>query len=98
MVKTSGCILTMEQHSIEQVNGVLVTTLLGIFFGVDNSSSFHADNRKNKILVLGEGPTNDINGSFGAAEQKFNINFSKAKKTFSMSLHYNHDNSYLFVN
>ena len=67
----------MKQHSIEQVHGVLVMTLLGIFFGVDNSSSSHADNRKNKILLLGEGPANDINGSFGAAEQKFSINFSQ---------------------
>ena len=66
----------MKQHSIEQVHGVLVMTLLGIFFGVDNSSSSHADNRKNKILLLGEGPANDIN-SFGAAEQKFSINFSQ---------------------
>ena len=77
MVKTSVCILTIKQHSIEQVHGVLVTTLLGIVFGVDNSSSSRADNRKNKILLLGEGPANDINGSFGAAEQKFSINFSQ---------------------
>ena len=33
-------------------------------FGVDNSSSSLADNRKNNILVLGEGPTYGINGSF----------------------------------
>ena len=28
-----------------------------IIIGVDNSSSSHADNRKNNFLVLGEGPT-----------------------------------------
>ena len=28
-----------------------------IIFGADNSSSFHADNRQNNFLVLGEGPT-----------------------------------------
>ena len=33
-----------------------------IIFGVDNISSFHADNRKNNFLVLGEGPTFGING------------------------------------
>ena len=27
-----------------------------VIFGVNNSSSSHADNRKNNILVLGEGP------------------------------------------
>ena len=43
-----------------------------------------------------EGPTNDINGGFSAAEQEFSINFTKVK--FSLSLHYNGDNSYLFIN
>ena len=36
-------------------------------FGVDNSSLSHADNRKNKFLVLVEGVTDDINDSIGAA-------------------------------
>lgn len=43
-----------------------------------------------------EGPTNDINGGFSAAEQEFSINFTKVK--FSLSLYYNGDNSYLFIN
>ena len=37
-----------------------------IIFGVDNSWSSHADNHKNNFLVLGEGPTFGINGSFGS--------------------------------
>ena len=41
-----------------------------VIFGVDNSSSFHIDNWKNIFSVLGEGSTNDINDSVGAAEQK----------------------------
>ena len=69
-----------------------------IIFGVDNSSLSHADNRKNQFLMLGEGPTYGINGSFGAPEKKFSINVSKAKPKFCLSLHYKHDNSYLFVN
>ena len=48
--------------------------------------------------MLGEGDTLGINGSFGAPEKKFNINFSKAEKQFCVALHYNGDNSYLFVN
>ena len=32
----------------------------------DNSSSSHADNRKNNILVLSEGPTFGINERFGS--------------------------------
>ena len=40
-----------------------------IIFGVDNSSSSHSDNRKNNFLILGEGPTFRINGSFGSLEE-----------------------------
>ena len=68
-----------------------------IIFGVDNSSSSHSGNWKNNFLVLGEGPTFGINGSFGSPEKRFNINFSKANTKFCLSLHYNTDNSYLFV-
>ena len=64
-----------------------------IIVGVDNSSSSHADKLNNNFLVLGEGPTFGINGSFG----NFGINFSKANTKFCLSLHYNADNSYLFV-
>ena len=31
-------------------------------------------------------------------QKKININFNKAKKKLFLSLHYNSDNSYLFVN
>ena len=41
--------------------------------------------------MLGEGPTYGING------KKFSINFTKAKRKFCLSLHYNDDNSYLLV-
>ena len=41
-----------------------------IIFGVDNSSSSHADNRKNIFLVLGEGLIFGINGGFGSAGKK----------------------------
>ena len=41
-----------------------------VIFGVDNSSSFHIDNAKNKCLVLGERPTDDINNSIGALKTK----------------------------
>ena len=38
-----------------------------VIFGVDNSSSFHTDNRKNNVLVTGEGPTQGISDSTGSA-------------------------------
>ena len=53
-----------------------------IIFGVDNSSLSHSDNRKNKFLILHKSPTFGINGSFGAPEKKFDINFTKANTKF----------------
>ena len=50
-----------------------------VIFGVDNSSSSHTNNKSYNFLVLGEEPTAGINGSIGAAERKFSINFSKGK-------------------
>ena len=58
----------------------------------------HADNLENHFVILREGPTFRINGSFGAWEKRIDINSSKAKTKFCVSLHYNADNSYLFVN
>ena len=69
-----------------------------VIFCVDNSSSSHADNCKNNLLVLGEDPTNGINGSFGAPEKRLIINFSIAIAKSCLILYYNGDNSYLFLN
>ena len=49
-------------------------------------------------MVLGEGPTEGINGNVVTAGKKFTINFSKASTTVCLSLHYNGDESYLYVN
>ena len=65
-----------------------------IIVAVDNSSSTHFDNRKNNFL----GPTFGINESFGSPEKKFSINFRKARTKFCLSLHFNADNTFLFVN
>ena len=58
----------------------------GIIFGVDNSSSSNSDNRKNNFLLLGEGPTYGINGSFESSEKKISINFSKENTNFEFAL------------
>ena len=42
-----------------------------VIFGVNNNSSAHTSNRKSNFLVLGEGPTDDINNSTGTAEKKY---------------------------
>ena len=42
--------------------------------------------RKNNFLILGEGPTYGINGSFAAPEKIIYINFNKVNPKFCLSL------------
>ena len=65
---------------------------------VDSNSSLHVENCKSNFLILGLGATFGINGSFGSPEKKFSIPFTKGNTKFCFSLHYNANNSYLFVN
>ena len=51
-----------------------------IIFRVDNSSSVHVDNKKNHILVLGEGPAQRLDDTEITAEAKHSINFTESKK------------------
>ena len=69
-----------------------------IIFGSDMSSSVHIDNKNKDILILGEGPTQRLDDATLTAESKYPINFTKPNKRFSLSLHYNLSNSFLFVN
>ena len=46
-----------------------------VIFGVDYSSLSQTNNRKNNVLVLGKGSTQEINDSTGAAEKKFVLIF-----------------------
>ena len=69
-----------------------------IIFCVDGGSSSNSDNRKNNFLILGEGPTYVINGGFGSLTKTCNIYFTKTNTKFCLVLHYNADNSFLFVN
>ena len=47
-----------------------MTFLKLIIIGVDNSSSSHSENGKKSFLILANGPTFGINGSFGSPEKK----------------------------
>ena len=69
-----------------------------IIFGVDVSSSVHNDNKEKDILILGKDPTQGLGEYSLAAEKIYSINFTVARRTFYLSLHYNGENSYLFVN
>ena len=69
-----------------------------IIFGVDISNSVHATNKTQNILILGHGLIQKVNSTTIYAEKMYSPNFSVENKTFCLSLHYNGDDSYLFVN
>ena len=69
-----------------------------VIFGVDISSSMHADNKNKHILILGAGPTQGLDDTTSTAEAKYPINFMQPNKRFVLSLHHNGSNSFLFVN
>ena len=62
------------------------------------SFSVHATNRTNNIYVMGTGLTQGIHDTTLYAEKNFYRNFTDFGKKFMLSLHYNGDDSYLFVN
>ena len=61
------------------------------------SSSVHPDNKKKDILILGKGPTQGLDDTTLTAEAEYSINFPRSNRKFSLSLHYNGSNSFLFV-
>ena len=69
-----------------------------LIFGADMSFSVHATNRANHIYLMGTGLTQGINDTTIYTEKNFYRNFTDFGKKFVLSLHYNGDNSYLFVN
>ena len=69
-----------------------------LIFGPDMSFSVHATNRANHIYVMGKELIQGINETTIYAEKIFYRNFTDPGKKFVLSLHYNGNNSYLFVN
>ena len=62
------------------------------------SFSIHATNGANNIYLMGEGLTQGIHDTTIYVEKNYYRNFTDPGKKFVLSLHYNGDNSYLFVN
>ena len=58
----------------------------------------HIGNKGKDILILGKGPTQGLDGTTFAAEPKYSINFTQSNIKFCLRLHYNGNNSFLFVN
>ena len=66
-------------------------------FGVDNNLSTHTDNSKKYVVVLGEGPTQELDDTIITAESNYSTNFTESKKKFCLSLHYNESKSFSYV-
>ena len=69
-----------------------------LIFGVDMSFSAHAANRANHIYPMGDGLTQGINDTTLYVEKNYWRDFTDPGKKFIISLHYNSDKSYFFVN
>ena len=53
-----------------------------VIFGVDDSSSLHADNRKKDFLVLGQGLTDGLDDTTIAAEANILLILRNQKRKF----------------
>ena len=69
-----------------------------LIFGVDESSLVHANNKANNIYVMGDLFVQGINDTKVYVEKIYSQNFTQPSKKFPLSLHYNYNDSYLFVN
>ena len=69
-----------------------------LIFGVYESSLIHVNNKANNIFIMGDGFVQGINDMTLYAEKIYSQNFTQPNKKFVLSLHYNDNDSYLFIN
>ena len=69
-----------------------------LIFGVHENSVIYSNNKANNIFIMGDGFVQGINDTTLYAEKIYSQNFTAVNKKFVLSLHYNGDDSYLFVN
>ena len=69
-----------------------------IIFGAHEKSVIHSNNKTNNIYIMGDGLVQGIADTTLYAEKTYSQNFTQPSKKFVLSLHYNGDDSYLFVN
>ena len=68
-----------------------------LIFGADMSFSIHRTNRANHIYVMDDGLIQGIHDTTLYVERKYFRNFTEPNVKFVLSLHYNGNDSYLFV-
>ena len=69
-----------------------------LIFGAHESSLTHTNNKANNIFVVGDGFVQGINDTTLYAEKIYSQNFTQPNKKFVLSLHYNNNDNYLFIN
>ena len=69
-----------------------------LIFGVHESSLVHVNNKANDIDVIGDLFVQGVNDTTLYAEKVYSQNFTQRSKKFVLRLHFNGDDSYLFVN
>ena len=69
-----------------------------IIFGVHENSVIHSNNKTNNIYIMGKDYAQGINDTTLYADKIYSQNFTQPSKKFVLSLHYNRNDSYLFVN
>ena len=69
-----------------------------LIFGVHENSAIHSNNKANNIFIMGDGFVQGINDTTLYAEKIYSQSFTAVNQKFVLSLNYNGDNSYLFVN
>ena len=100
--KYSGYGIGFDRHESFSFPGIGLGRNV-IIFGVDMSSYVYVDNKKKYILILGKGPTQGLEHTLSPEKMYLICIFEKMyltehNKKFSLSLHYNGADSYLFVN
>ena len=82
---------TFSKRGINNGRNVLI-------FGVHENSLVHANNKASNIYVMGDLFVQGINDMTLYAAKIYNQNFTAVNKKFVLSLDYNGNDSYLFVN
>ena len=69
-----------------------------LIFSVHESSLVDTNNKANNIFIMGDGFVQGINDMTLYTEKIYSQKFTQPNKKFVLSLHYNDNDSYLFVN
>ena len=69
-----------------------------IIFGVHENSVIHSNNKANNIFIMGDAFVQVINDTTLYVQKMYSQNFTQPSTKFVLSLHYNGDDGYLFVN